>query len=433
MKTALPLLRGKKLLILGGSAYEIPLVRRAQALGVYVVVADSNKDYALSPAKIIANAALDISWSDIDELEIVCREMEIDGATAGYSEIRVENLIKLCDRLSLPCFITEDQLEITRNKDSFKRECEKCGVPTVFEYSPQAKKMEYPVIVKPVDRGGSIGISIANNDEEFKEALTYGKRSSLSGRVIVEKYITDQTKVDSFYAVVDGVAYYLGMSDTVLSRKNGVDRVVQDGWFIPSRFESSYLEKIDAPIRRMISDMEIRNGFLFFSGFVDSSGEFVFFEMGFRLSAGELFEFFSAQGKPNVLDLFIEHALTGNCRNCLADTRPDDEGCKKCAVVNYYLDGGNVSQITGFDKVADLPDCRLALLYCYPGLRADSDKAILPKAAMFHFYGEAAEHLRCCIKKANSTFRVEDKNGRSLLYSRIEPSDFFAEKRVRNE
>ena len=82
--------------------------------------------------------------------------MEIDGSTAGYSEIRVENLIKLCDRLSLPCFITEDQLEITRNKDSFKRECEKCGVPTVFEYSPQAKKMEYPVIVKPVDRGGSI-------------------------------------------------------------------------------------------------------------------------------------------------------------------------------------------------------------------------------------------------------------------------------------
>lgn len=60
---------GKKLLILGATTGETTLVRRAQELGVYVIVTDYNTDYTLSPAKNIANEAWDISWSDIDTLE----------------------------------------------------------------------------------------------------------------------------------------------------------------------------------------------------------------------------------------------------------------------------------------------------------------------------------------------------------------------------
>ena len=44
-------LQGKKLLILGASSNEITLVKRAQSLGVYTIVADYNLDYDVSPAK----------------------------------------------------------------------------------------------------------------------------------------------------------------------------------------------------------------------------------------------------------------------------------------------------------------------------------------------------------------------------------------------
>lgn len=88
-------LAGKKLLVLGASVNEITLVERAQEYGVYVIVTDYNLDYNLSPAKKLANKAWNISWSDIDELEKKCREENIDGVIAGYSEFRVENTIKL--------------------------------------------------------------------------------------------------------------------------------------------------------------------------------------------------------------------------------------------------------------------------------------------------------------------------------------------------
>lgn len=45
------IVKGKKLLILGGSTDELTIVERAQKLGVYVIVTDYFTDYSLSPAK----------------------------------------------------------------------------------------------------------------------------------------------------------------------------------------------------------------------------------------------------------------------------------------------------------------------------------------------------------------------------------------------
>ena len=84
----------KKLLILGATAGEIALIRRAQAQGIYVIATDNHMDYSLAPAKRIANEAWDISWSDLDELEKRCRAERINGVLAGYSEFRVDNMIR---------------------------------------------------------------------------------------------------------------------------------------------------------------------------------------------------------------------------------------------------------------------------------------------------------------------------------------------------
>lgn len=164
---------GKKLLILGATAGEVSLVQRAQSYGIYVIVTDNHIDYTLAPAKNIADEAWNISWSDIDTLAKMCRINAVDGVLAGYSEFRVENMISLCECLNLPCYITKKQLEITRDKIKFKECCRKYKIPVVKEYSSIYEVDEYPVIVKPTDRAGSIGISIAHNFQELEKAYQY--------------------------------------------------------------------------------------------------------------------------------------------------------------------------------------------------------------------------------------------------------------------
>ena len=160
----------KKLLVLGGNHIEKDVVTHAQNMGYYVIVTDNHENLNDSPAKQIANEGWNISWSDLDTLELKCRDVGVDGVLAGFSEFRVENMIKLCERLNLPCYINLEQLDITRDKLKFKQELQKFNVPLVPEYdNPQ--NVTFPVIVKPTDRAGSIGIIVAYTQDELTYAI----------------------------------------------------------------------------------------------------------------------------------------------------------------------------------------------------------------------------------------------------------------------
>mgnify|MGYP004499244945 CR=1 FL=1 len=256
---------GKKLLILGATANEIPLVKRAQELGAYVITTDYNVDLKKSPAKKASNEYWNISWSDLDELEIQCKKNQINGVTAGFSEIRIDNMIKLCKRLDLPCYISSEQLAVTRDKALFKAECRRNGVPTINEYDSMDAVIHYPVIVKPTDRAGSIGVGIAYDRAELERAYKTAYEKSLVKSVIIEDYITNATEFDVHYAVCDGKITLLTTDDIIPAAGNQKDgKVVQSAWMYPSKYEKDYLTNVSQSIESMIQNMGIKNGTIFF-------------------------------------------------------------------------------------------------------------------------------------------------------------------------
>ena len=413
-------LKNKKLLILGATASEISLIQRAQMFGVKVYVTDNHTDYTLSPAKYYADETWDISWSDIDALEKKCRSVGIDGVTAGYSEIRVENLIKLCTRLGLPCYATMEQLEITRDKIKFKEECKKNGIPIVKEYSTINDVKEYPVIIKPVDRAGSIGISVAHNKKELEKAYMYAMEKSLCKKVIIEEYIYKAVKFDAYYEIVDGHIELVSTDDVINAPSNGTSKVVQSGWILPSIHQDAFLKKIDLKMKKMIAHMGINNGYIFFSGFADKNSEFTFFECGFRLCGGHLYNYFPLIGHYNNLDIFILHALTGNTKNVIRTAYGNPN--IKCATVNLYAKAGTVKSISGWEKIKQMPDCCFALQFAHIGQVCTDKQAILSKLGMAYFCNESTEQLDQDIAEMYSYFDAKDEEDNDMVYDRIIPS-----------
>lgn len=410
-------LKGKKLLILGASPNEISLVNRAKELGLYVIVTDSNLDHVVSPAKDIADEYWDISWSDIDTLEKKCLEVGINGVTAGYSEFRIENTIKLTKRLGLPCYCSEEQLEITRDKVKFKNTCRKYGVPVIKEYRTIDEVDNYPVIVKPVDRAGSIGISIAENYEELKKAYAYAMEMSVCKNVIIEDYINKAIKFDSYYVIIDGNIQLISTDDVIMSEKNGYERVVQNGWTLPSVHQQAYIKSVDTNLQNMIAGMGIKNGYIFFSGFADKEDNFVFFECGFRLCGGHLYNYFPRIGMCNTLDLFITHAVNGYLDEpkMQIDLNPK----LKCFTVNLYARKGVISEIKGFEEVSKIPSCCFSLQQAHVGQECNDDKAILSKIGVAYFCSESDDEIRDAVRKLYQTITVKDKNGVDIIYDRI--------------
>jgi len=419
-------LEGKKLLVLAGNAHMAELVKRAKELGVYTIVTDYNDQYD-SPAKRVADEAWNISWADLDLLEQRCRNVGIDGIVAGYSEFTVEKQIQLCRRLNLPCYCDEYQLDVTRNKDLFKRTCRQNGVPVIKEYASAADVSQFPVIVKPVDRGGSIGISVANDPEELEQAVSYAMEMSGSKRIVIEDYISNGIKIDVYYGIIDGKITLLSTSDTINaignSGKARFEKVIQNGWVSPSRYHDLIVKQADDNLRKMIEKLGIKYGFIFFSGFAiekKDGVDFFFFETGFRLSGGHLFNFFHQLGFVNVQDIFIYHALLGN--DYVEDIGEKKNNELKAAIVNYYAKSGTVTSIEGIDMIGSMDDCRFLLVTARYGQLCSEEKAILHKLAMFHFYNKSISQLASDIEYANKAFTVLNERGQDFVFERMDPN-----------
>lgn len=410
-------IRGKKLLILAGGPNLVTLVERAKELGVYTIVTDYY-NHKISPAKEIADEAWDISWEDLATLERKCREERVDGITTGYSESPVACCIKLCERLHLPCYCTQEQLDFTRDKVRFKEICRKNGVPVVKEYASIDEVDEFPVIVKPVDRAGSIGVGVAANKEELLKVYDYALEMSYSKNVIIEKYIYG-TKIDVYYAIQDGEITLLSSSSSINAKENGLNRVVQSAWYLPSHAHSLIVENADLALKRMIKNLGIRNGYMFISGF-EENNELMFFETGFRLCGGHFYNYYVDLGEVNNLDLFIYHALTGSTKDVTASMGRKKD--LKCMNINIYATKGTIGSIEGIEEIRNMDDCQFVLVTGLPGQKCEDDKAILDKIAMYYFCSTDSNKLQDDVKKAYALMKVTSVEGTDMVYDRIDTS-----------
>lgn len=409
----------KRLLIIGASCNEIPLAKRARELGAYVIITDRNKDWNKSPAKYYADKAYDISWSDIDQLENICKYEKVDGIIAGYSEFRIENLIKITSRLKLPCYSNLDQLEITRDKIKFKRECAQYNIPTVQEYDYNDSNINFPVIVKPVDRGGSIGISIANNYLELQTSYEKALELSVKKEVIIEEFIQNQTKVDFYYAIENENIELISMCDTLHAKNNGTKRVVQSAWLYPSSIIGENFKEVNNNIKKMIRGMGIKHGCIFFSAFLLNSKKYVFFECGFRLEGAHQYRYVELSKGFNYLDVFINNALRID-RKVLSNKNNIYNKKIKSIVINIYSKKGKIKALNGFEEISKLENCTFLLKSSNIGDEVDDSDAILSKVGMFSFCDESVEKLKTSVDKAYKLLEIQGESDEDLVYDKID-------------
>ena len=110
-----------------------------------------------------------------------------------------------CRRLELPApFGYETALNVT-NKGYMKRRMIESGIPTSKYYSVDSStdieslELIYPVMVKPADSNGSLGVKKANDKEELNQYLIEALNISRSSTAIAEEFNAGiEVSVDCF-------------------------------------------------------------------------------------------------------------------------------------------------------------------------------------------------------------------------------------------
>lgn len=420
-------LKNKKLLIIGADVNDMEIVRTAKEMGIYTIVVDWTTDYSKSPAKKIADKAWDMNYRDIDALAKRCIEENIDGIMAGYSEIRVLLAAQLCRKLNKPFYATEHLVEITRDKQSFKKLCLKYNVPVPKEYCVDGnwtknnmENLQFPVIVKPADYGGHFGISICENERQLYDAIEKALSCSENKTVIVEEYISG-IEMSSIYNMSNGDIALALVNDKYQVMENGKNTILCHATVTPSKYFKKYMETVDPYIRNFLKGIGAQNGIAFFQMIVGEHGIKVF-EMGYRLNGGNDQHTIDKYNHINHMKMLISYSLTGSMGDNIKKNDPNfSEYVASCL---SYVHGGIVGKVEHRAKVGDNGIIAVTQKV-FPGNLLVDNYSTQQEGLVIKFCADNLKELAERMDWIQDGNVIESIDGENMLFTRFDTKRLF--------
>ena len=253
----------KKLMLLGGIRYLLPVIKAAHEQGYYVITADYLPD---NIAHKYSDEYVNVSIIDKEAVLKVAREKEIDGIMSFGVDPGVTAASYVQNQMGLPSFGPFESVEILQNKDKFRAFLSQNGfnVPWAFSFDAVEEafknraKFSYPLIVKPTDSAGSKGCTRVDEEAELNAALEYAIKYSISGKIIVEEFLEKKgcsSDTDSY--AENGVLKFVSFSAQRFD-ENAVNPYTPAAYSWPSTFTVEEEQYLTSEIQRLITLLDMK-------------------------------------------------------------------------------------------------------------------------------------------------------------------------------
>lgn len=270
----------KKIAIIGASYLQLPLVEKAKQMGV------ETHCFAWPEGAICKNFAdffYPISVLDKELILKKCEEIKIDGITTIATDMAVSTICYVAEKMNL-ISNTYNSSIISTNKSDMRKAFEKgnCSIPKFIEVTNCINNLQgfkFPLIVKPIDRSGSRGVTKVHYESDLSEAINYAINDSFSKKAIVEEYI-EGVEVSVETISWKGQHTILTITDKVTT---GSPHFVELAHHQPSNLHADIQEKIKIETIKCINALEINYGASHSEFKITPDGEVFVIEVGARM------------------------------------------------------------------------------------------------------------------------------------------------------
>ena len=253
----------KRVLMLGGSRQQIPIIKLAKEMGLYVITCDYTPE---NPGHKFADEYYDVSTTDLEKVLELARKLNIDGIIAYASDPAAPTAAYVAEKLGLPGNPYES-VKICTEKDLFRAFLQEHGFNcpnahgylTYEEAAADIDRFKFPVMVKPVDSSGSKGVVKIYSKDELKAAVEEALSYSRGKRFVVEEFIVKkgyQVSGDGFS--VDGKLVFTSYGNELYSSAGGTREYVALGEFWPSLLTAEQKAKVDDELQRLITALGMK-------------------------------------------------------------------------------------------------------------------------------------------------------------------------------
>ena len=247
----------KKLLLLGGSRYLLPVIKTAHEMGCYVITCDYLPD---NIAHKYSDDYCNVSIIDKEAVLEMAAHLQIDGIMSFACDPGVVTAAYVAEKLGLPSSGPYESVRILQNKGKFRDFLREHGfnVPmaksykNIYNATADREKFRWPIIVKPVDSAGSKGVTRLDNPDNLCDSVEYALSFSSSKEFIIEEFIEKKGfSSDSDCFSVNGEMKYVSFSRQWFDEQAG-NPYTPAGFSWPSTLELLKQQELSRELQRLI-------------------------------------------------------------------------------------------------------------------------------------------------------------------------------------
>lgn len=306
--------RQKRLMLLGGLRYLLPVIEEAHKLGVYVITADYLPD---NIAHKYSDEYCNVSIVDKDAVLEAAQRLQIDGIMSFAVDPGVVSAAYVAEKMGLPFQCSYEAACILQDKSRFRQFLSENGFnsPKAKGYSNVEEALEdvgyfdWPVIVKPVDSAGSKGVTKVVEHKDLAAAIELALASSISRKFIIEDFLEkDGFSVGSESFVVDGKLVYNGFYDQLFDDESA-NPFTPSAEVWPSVMSQEYQSEIKAELQRLVELLGITTGLFNVECRVCKNRKAYLMEVSPRAGGNRLAEMLNHAADINIIEAETRKAL----------------------------------------------------------------------------------------------------------------------------
>ena len=276
----------KKIAIIGASYLQEPLIQKAKSKGLETHV------FAWAAGDVGEKSAdyfYPISIVEKDMILEKCKEIGIDGICTIASDLAAITVNYVAEKMGL-IGNTMDCVEASTNKHKMRMCFEKNGDP-----SPKSIQVSsvndlegvdlcYPVIVKPVDRSGSRGITKVYSEEGVEDAIERAKKQGFEKCALVEEFATGQ-EYSVEYISWQGRHQFIALTKKFTT---GSPDFIETGHLEPAPVDPDTLLRIQNVVTHALTSLGIRYGASHSELKISNDGDIKLIEIGGRMGGDNI-------------------------------------------------------------------------------------------------------------------------------------------------
>lgn len=267
--------------VVGASYLQRPLVEKAKEMGLRVLCFAWAEG---TVCKNICDVFYPISIVDKENILDVCRKENINGVCTIASDVAAPTVAYVAEKMGLKGNSYDSALK-AHDKMYMRVAFSEHGIPCPKFWQVKSiddirkEELAFPLIVKPVDRSGSLGVTKVESAENLNAAIECACENSFRKAAIVEKFVCGR-EVSVEFISYNGVHYPLTITDKVTT---GAPHFVELAHHQPSTLPTETKERLYSITKNALDALGVTNGASHSEYKITEDGEIFIIETGARM------------------------------------------------------------------------------------------------------------------------------------------------------